>query len=147
MWCRADVFQLEQWYCKSWWNTVWFCRVILAQLPASGTCSPLHCAWASCRSFRKLDQSHLCQILHHLLPSHHPGCLLPGLGLLFVSISCTYWLDLLSSVGGDVLWLLVRALLPVVRGLLILHELVRRCLMEMRLGSVYWRKEEALPKW
>lgn len=26
-----------------------------------------------------------------------------------------------------------------------LHELVRRCLMEMRLGSVYWRKKKALP--
>lgn len=41
--------------------------------------------------------------------------------------------------------LLVGALFPVVRGLLMLHELVRRCLMEMRLGSVYWRKKKALP--
>lgn len=60
----------------------------------------------------------------------------------FVSISCTYWLDLLCSVGKDVLWFVGRRLFPVVRGLLMLHELVRRCLMGMRLGSVYWRRKK-----
>lgn len=60
----------------------------------------------------------------------------------FVSISCTYWLDLLCSVGEDVLWLAGRSFVSCGERLVYVAELVRRCLMEMRLGSVYWRKKK-----
>lgn len=53
--------------------------VILQGYPGPASCiwNLLHWEWAACRSFRKLDQSHLCQTLPHLLPTHHPGSL-PG---------------------------------------------------------------------